>query len=396
MKKKILIFGAGALSLGFLGPELSKDYQITFVDRDCKSDFLNYLNRENQYRVNISSPQIKAIEVKDVAGLNLDNPQQMDMIIDEIAEAAIIFTAVGPSHLKNVASLLAKGIRRCYSQSRDDVCILCSENGWEVKAIMENYLREYIPDLPSWVRVDNPVMGRMCRCEEDMKRDGVFQPVADNFNWAVVAEPWYGIPLPESLAKAKNEVFYGKAFQIKEDREFTALKTAKLLLHNGAHALLSCLGYPMGYSYFYQLSRERELLRLAEKMINDEMIGALLSCYRDVLDKNEVKNYATCMLRRILCPIFKDSIGRGIRGSLGKLKPGGRFIPGARFIISGGYLPEVYCLIIAAAIKINQNEGRLSASLDRILLDFCQLKTDKDEKIIDLVKEAYKKLRRYG
>ncbi len=62
MKKEILIFGAGALSLGFLGPELSKDYEITFIDIEYKSDFLAYLKRENQYRLNISFPQVKPKE----------------------------------------------------------------------------------------------------------------------------------------------------------------------------------------------------------------------------------------------------------------------------------------------------------------------------------------------
>ena len=58
MKKEILIFGAGALSLGFLGPELSKDYEITFIDREYKSGFLTHLRKENRYRFNISFPKI--------------------------------------------------------------------------------------------------------------------------------------------------------------------------------------------------------------------------------------------------------------------------------------------------------------------------------------------------
>ena len=36
------------------------------------------------------------------------------------------------------------------------------------------------------------------------------------------------------------------------------------------------------------------------------------------MNENEVNNYATCLLRRILCPVFKDSIARGIRLNLRK------------------------------------------------------------------------------
>lgn len=391
MKKEILIFGAGALSLGFLGPELSKDYRITFIDREYKSDFLAYLKRENQYRLNISFPQVKVTEVKNVTGLNLDNPQQKALLIDKISKVPIIFTAVGSSHLKSVASILAEGISQHPSKGKDALFILCSENGWNIEALMESYLKEYIFSLPSWVRIANPVMGRMCRCEEDVKGKGVFQPVADEFNWAVIAEPWYGIPLAKSIAKDK--IFSGRAFQVKEDREFSALKRMKFLLHNGTHALLSHLGYLKGYSYFCQLAKERELLRLADKMINDEVTRALLSCYGDVLNENEVSNYASCLLRRILCPVFKDSIERGIRGSLEKLKPEERLISGAKFIVSSGHLPEVYSIIIAANIKINKNGGRLNGSLERILLDYCQLKGDKDKIIIELVEKSYKDLK---
>ncbi len=381
-KKEILIFGAGALSLGFLGPELSKDYQITFIDREYKSDFLAYLKRENQYCLNISFPQLKAIEVKNVTGLNLDNLQEKALLIDKISKVPIVFTAVGASHLKSVASILAKGIRE--RKSKDSLFILCSENGWNIEALMEGYLKENILDVPSWIRIGNPIMGRMCRCEENVKKEGVYQSVADDFNWAVIAEPWYGMPLVESIAKDK--VFSGRAFQTKGKREFTALKRMKFLLHNGTHAFLSYLGYLKGYSYFYQLAEEKELLRLANEMMNDEIIKALLSYYPDVLDENEVSNYAINILRRILCPVFKDSIKRGIRGS--KLKPEERLISGARFIISSGYLPEIYSMMIAAAIKINKKEGRLKGSLERILLDYCQLKGDKDKKIIELVKKS--------
>ena len=383
MKKEILIFGAGALSLGFLGPELSKDYQITFIDREYKSDFLAYLRRENQYRLNISFSQLKVIEIDNVTGLNLDNPQEKALLIDKISKVPIIFTAVGSSHLRSVASILAEGIRE--RKSKDSLFILCSENGWNIEALMESYLKENILDVPSWVKIGNPIMGRMCRCEENVKKEGIYQSVADDFNWAAIAEPWYGIPLVESIAKDK--VFFGRAFQTKGKREFTALKRMKFLLHNGTHAFLSHLGYLKGYSHFYQLAEEKELLHLAHKMINDEMIKALLSYYGDALDENEVNNYATCLLRRILCPVFKDSIERGVRGSLEKLKPEERLISGAKFIISSGYLPEVYSMMIAAAIEINKKEGRLKGSLEKFLLDYCQLKGDKDKRIIELVKK---------
>ena len=49
-------------------------------------------------------------------------------------------------------------------------------------------------------------------------------------------------------------------------------------------------------------------------------------------------------------------------------------------------------MMIDAAIEINKKEERLKGSLERILLDYCQLKGDKDKRIIELVKRSYKNL----
>ena len=38
-----------------------------------------------------------------------------------------------------------------------------------------------------------------------LKKEGVYQPVANDFNWAVIAERWYGIPLAKSITKDKDE-----------------------------------------------------------------------------------------------------------------------------------------------------------------------------------------------
>lgn len=65
----------------------------------------------------------------------------------------------------------------------------------------------------------------------------------------------------------------------------------------------------------------------------------------------------------------------------------------SRSPISSEYLPEVYFMMIAAPIKINKNKGRLNGSLEIILLDYCQLKADKDKIIIEHIKKSYKNLK---
>ena len=393
-KKEVLVFGAGALGLGFLGPELHNSYSLTFVDREFKGEFLAYLGKKGEYRINLTTPGIEVVVIRGVEGLNLDDNREREKTAKRIGQASLIFTAVGLSNLKGVASILAEGIEK-RGERKEQLYILCCENGRDVPAKFKGFLKECMVNLPSWVKISEPVMGRMCRYEDKVKPWGNFEPVGRDFSWGIVAEPFYGIPVKRSLVPESTAVSH--AFQVKEDDEFEALKERKILIHNGCHAFLAFLGHLKGYTYYCQLEEEKEILRLAEKMVNEEMIEGLLNRFGGILDRNNLKNYSFSVLRRIISPLFRDSISRGTRGSLEKLAPHERLIWGARFIWSAGFLPKIYCLGIAAAIKINQDEGRLAGSLEKILSQHCGLKQPQDAKLIQLIKSGYSEIaERFG
>jgi mannitol-1-phosphate 5-dehydrogenase len=393
-KKEVLVFGAGALGLGFLGPELHKNYSLTFVDREFKGDFLAYLGKKSEYRINLITPGIEVVAIRGVEGLNLDDNREREKTVKGIGQASLIFTAVGLSNLKGVAPILAEGIEK-HPERKEQLYILCCENGQDVPAKFKGFLRQNMANLPSWVKISEPVMARMCRYEEKVKPWGNFEPVGRDFSWGIVAEPFYGIPVRKSLV-AESTVF-SHAFQLKEDDEFEALKERKILIHNGCHAFLAFLGYLKGHTYYCQLEEEKEILELAKKMVREEIIEALLSKFGGALDKNDLKNYSFGVLSRITSPLFGDSISRGMRGSLEKLAPQERLIWGARFIWSAGFLPKIYSMGIAAAIKINQNKGKLAGSLEGILSQHCGLKQPRDAKLIELIKSGYSEIaERFG
>lgn len=382
-KEEILIFGAGALSLGFLGPELFQDYKLTFVDQSYKEDLLEYLNRKSRYFVNISIPGIQTIEVKDVSGLNLDKPEERKIIIEKIKEVSLIFTAVGVSNLKKLAYLLSEGIeKRCEGK---DLFILCYENGKDVPGKLKGLLKERLSILPPSIKIDKAIARRMCRYERLISKP--LKPVGEDISWGIVAEPFYGIPIRMSFAK--SSIFYGRAFQIKEDRLFDRLWDTKIFLHNGSHAFLAYLGCLNKYTYFYELLQEDALLKLTREMLR-EVERALLNKYSDVIEQNGLRNYAVDVLRRILCPLFKDSIARGVGNCLSRLQPEERLILGAKFILSRGYLPLAYSLMIASAIKICKEGEKIFGNVDDILLKHCGLSEEKDGKLIKIIKENCK------
>ncbi len=389
-KKEVLVFGAGALGLGFLGPELHNSYSLTFVDRELKGKFLAYLGKKGEYRINLTTPGIKVVAIRGIEGLNLDDNREREKIVKRIGQASLIFTAVGLSHLKGAAPILAEGIET-RRKRKEQLYILCCENGRDIPAKFKGFLLENMASLPSWVKISEPVMGRMCRYEDKVKSRGKFEPVGGNFSWGIVAEPFYGIPIRKSLVD--ESIVFSPAFQAKEDDEFEAVKERKILIHNGCHAFLAFLGHLKDHAYYCQLEEEKEILELAEKMVKEEMVETLLGKFGEVLERNDLKNYSLDVLRRIISPLFEDSISRGMRGSLEKLAPQERLIWGAKFILSAGFLPKIYCLGIAAAIKINQDKGKLAGSLEEILSRHCGLKQPQDTKLIELIKSGYSEIR---
>jgi mannitol-1-phosphate 5-dehydrogenase len=388
-KKEALVFGAGALGLGFLGPELYKSYSLTFVDRELKGEFLVYLGKKGEYRINLTTLGIEEVVVRGVEGLNLDDPREREKTVKRIGQASLVFTAVGLSNLKGVTPILAEGMEK-QRERKEELYILCCENGQDVPAKFRGFLGECMGNLPPWVKISEPVMGRMCRYEEKVKPWSIFEPVGREFSWGIVAEPFYGIPVRKSLVDESTA--FSPAFQVKEDDEFEVLKERKILIHNGCHAFLAFLGYLKGYTYYCQLEEEKEILELAEKMVREEIIEALLSKFGGAVDRNDLKNYSFGVLRRIISSLFRDSISRGMRGSLEKLAPQERLIWGARFIWSAGFLPKIYCLGIAAAIKINRVEGGLAGSLEEILSRHCGLKQPQDARLIELIKSGYSEI----
>ena len=85
-KKEVLVFGAGALGLGFLGPELHNNYSLTFFDREFKGKFLAYLDKKGEYRINLTTPGIEVVVIRGVEGLNLDDNREREKTVKKIGQ----------------------------------------------------------------------------------------------------------------------------------------------------------------------------------------------------------------------------------------------------------------------------------------------------------------------
>lgn len=106
---KAIHFGAGNIGRGFIGEILSKNsFEICFVD--INKTIIDELNNKKEYFIEIADENQETVKVENVYGINSSINSQS--VIDAIAKADIITTAIGPNVLPYIAEMVAEGIKK--------------------------------------------------------------------------------------------------------------------------------------------------------------------------------------------------------------------------------------------------------------------------------------------
>lgn len=386
-KLQCICFGAGALGLGFLGPELSDECRITYVDIPAKADLLNRLREDGRYTFNRTGLAVRQVEVSGVNGLCLSE-ETADEVTDLLCRADLVFTAVGEPNLPRLAPTVAAGLAA--RPPGKPLSILCGENGVEIARKFREELEAVLEDgVPEAARIGDTVMGRMCKLVEDPEPP--LRPPAEGLEWAVVAEPFFGIPAEEHAVADLR--FLPAAIEAQAPARFRASEDVKMLAHNGLHAVLACLGHLRGTRHFDELRSEADLMELAQNMLISEAGAALLRKHGGALPRNEYLNYADSILRRVTCPVLHDSVQRGVRGIVRKLQPWERLVHSVRTVAAHGARPEGYATGLAAAVKIARQSGETELDFEDVLTEICGFDPAEDDELMDLIEARRDALR---
>ena len=97
--KNAVHFGAGNIGRGFIGLLLSKaGYHVTFID--VIDELVDDINNQKKYNVQIAGKPEKIL-VENISAIDSDrNDVAVDAVVEAIADADIITTAIGPNNLK--------------------------------------------------------------------------------------------------------------------------------------------------------------------------------------------------------------------------------------------------------------------------------------------------------
>lgn len=368
-KPRAVHFGAGNIGRGFLGQLLFEGgYQITFVDADAA--LVAALNARGSYPLRLVGAA--GVQNLTIGNLRALHASDTDAIVQSIAEADLLSTAVGVAALPRVAPVLAAGLAARAAAGRGPVNVLLCENQWHAGALMRDLLLPHIPPkaqdyMDAHVGLVETVIGRMVPTPTDAVRaeDALL----------VVAEPYQELPVARVSIHGLAPHLPGLILA----DNFEAYEARKLLLHNMSHAALAYLGYPCGHEFIWQCAADPTVASACAQATED-VCRALAAEYG--MDVGALASFADDLVRRFGNQALGDPIARVAADPLRKLRPEDRLVGAALLCLKHGIEPLALAHVIRAALSydnpadpaaVRLQEMRLAQGDDGVMETVCGL-----------------------
>jgi mannitol-1-phosphate 5-dehydrogenase len=378
---KAVHFGAGNIGRGFIGEILfNNGFSIDFVD--INATIIDALKARNAYEIELASEAKERIAVTNVNGLN--NQTEPEAVVDAIAEADIVTTAIGPNILPFIAELIAKGIqKRREAQKTTPVDVIACENMIGGSQFLFSKVKEYLTDedlayVEEFVGFPNAAVDRIVPIQHH--EDPLFVSVEPFSEWVVDA------------TQRKNQELKLENVLYVEDLE--PYIERKLFSVNTGHATTAYTGSFYGYQTIGEaIADERVLMQL--KNVLQETGDLLIAKWG--FDREAHEKYAEKIIHRFENPYISDDITRVARTPIRKLGFDERFIRPIREAKERGlsyqHLLEVVAMILNYRDAADQESEQLAQLLaEKPLREVIQSVTKlEDDALVEEIEKAYQK-----
>ncbi len=365
-----VIFGAGKIARGFIGHLLYLS-QIPFVFVEKADALADLINARGQYTVNVLGNSDKNCLVQTVRALKFSEKAS---ISEAIAQADVVFDAVGGKNLREIVPFLTLGIQEKAKRGGSLNLITC-ENWKQPAALLKSGIEAAIaPEARTFfqesVGVTEAVIMRSA-IEADaelLNQDPLVVNVQDFWELPVDASRVVGT-LPKILG-------------LKLVPEFSGFLERKFYTYNAANGTTSYLGAMLGYEKIADAAHDPWILKILDGVYM-ETAQALSKKHQFPLQ--EQLAFTQSSKRKLQDYAIVDFIERNARDPLRKLGPDDRLVGSARLVESCGIRPEHLSIAIAAAIYYRNDddvfakelyEMRRSKGVDYVLEQVCQLQPD--------------------
>lgn len=307
---KALHFGAGNIGRGFIGKLLS-DAGITVTFADVNETVVSELQKRNEYEVKVVGEKCVIETVKNVTAVDSTTAA----VVDCIAEADIITTAVGPTVLKIISKSIAQGIeKRAAENNTAPMNVIAAENMVRGTSQLKEAVLEHLSDdmkvfLEKHVGFVDSAVDRIVPPAEAGETDPLAVTVETFCEWIVDQTQFKGeIPNIPGMECTDN---------------LMAFVERKLFTLNTGHLITAYLGVLAGHETIKD-SIEDNAIR-AEVTAAMEESGAVLIKRYD-FDPATHAAYIQKILSRFANPYLRDEVDRVGRQPIRKLSPQDRLI----------------------------------------------------------------------
>lgn len=350
---KAVHFGAGNIGRGFIGEVLSDNgFQIQFVD--INERIIDALIERREYDIEYASEEAERIHISQVDGIN--NKNHPDDVVQAIAQADIVTTAIGPNVLPFIAELIAQGIQARQAAGKyETMDVIACENMIGGSDFLREKVIEFLKEdnhayLEEFIGFPNAAVDRIV--PDQQHEDPLF----------VSVEPFKEWVIDRTKSKAKHIQLEGVMYV--EDLE--PYIERKLFSVNTGHATVAYAGAYYGYKTIDEAINDPKILALLNKVLKET--GALL-VEKWGFDADEHTKYADKIVSRFANPHISDEITRVARTPIRKLGPNERFIRPIREANERGLSIEGLIEVVGMILQYNHSEDQESVQLQAMLKD---------------------------
>lgn len=327
---KAVVMGAGRIGCGLVGQLLrASGWEVTFVTRD--PEVVANLNRNGHYHVLMTSA--KQNQKVTVGGVNALAINHESAVVDALAQAHLIATAVCSQNLPAIAPLIARGLA---GRTRPANVI-----AFENMPNAGNCLRRLVASmLPQGVDVDRhgfsgAVISRMITRRIGNPSDAApLTFIGDEVEDFVVDRTVLRAPLAEITG-----------MKLVDDYQAWVLR--KLYTFSAGHATTAYLGWLKGYHYVHTAIRDREIRQAVLKAMKEGQKGLAAKFGKEFAgDQAELD----AIVARFENAAINDPIVRVARDPQRKLGADERLVGAALLAEEAGVIPEQLALVTAAAL----------------------------------------------
>jgi len=342
-------FGAGNIGRGFVGLILHRaGYEVVFAD--VVDELIDGLNRTPSYRVKEVGLDSREEVVDNYRAINSRHDEPA--VIEEIASAEIVTTAVGPTVLKFIAPVIAAGLR-ARPDGAAPLAVMACENAINATDVLAGHIRALVPE-EEWPAVAaravfaNTAVDRIVPAQSG--QDGLDVTVETYFEWAIERPPFGGQePSIPDATWVDNLAPYIER---------------KLFTVNTGHASTAYHGFARGIT---KLSDA-----LADDGVRAAVEGVLAETKQLLVAKHGFPDaaqqaYVDKILQRFANPYLPDTVDRVGRQPLRKLSRSERLIGPAAELAERGVRPQHLLATVDAALSFDVPEDPESVELQHLL-----------------------------